>query len=67
MSLQYDEALHFIAQCEREAMRRPIRHIDEVAPRHIVSRDFMTGSADSYDWAEFSSSGLPYLLQRQAE
>lgn len=64
----YDyEAEHFTAQCRRKAARHPIRHIDEVAPRHIVSRDFMTGSADSYDWAEFSSTGLPCWLRRQAE
>lgn len=59
------EAEHFVAQCRREAARLPIRHIDEVAPpRRIVSRDFVTGCAD-YDWTEFSSSGLPFLLQKQ--
>jgi hypothetical protein len=66
MSYDY-EAEHFTAQCRRDALRYPIRHIDEVAPRRIVSRDFATGSADNYDWTEFSSSGLPFLLQRQAE
>lgn len=66
MSSDY-EAEHFVAQCRRDAVRFPLRHIDEVAPRHIVSRDFMTGSADSYDWTDFSSTGLPDLLRRQAE
>lgn len=60
------EAEHFVAQCRRDAARFPIRHIDEVAPR-IISRDFATGSADSFDWAEFSTSGLPCWLRRQAE
>lgn len=59
------DAEHFIAQCDREAQRRPIRHIEEVAPPRIISRDFAIGSADSYDWTEFSSTGLPFLLQRQ--
>lgn len=65
MSYDY-EAEHFTAQCRREAARRPIRHIDEVAPRHIVSHDFVAGHAD-YDWTEFSSTGLPFLLLKQAE
>ena len=57
MSLQYDEALHFIAQCDRIAARRPVRDISEVAPPRIVSREFASGAAD-VDWADFSS-GLP--------
>ena len=61
------EAEHFIAQCRRDASRYPIRDISEVAPPRIISRDFATGSADSFDWAEFSSSGLPCVLRRQAE
>ena len=63
MSTDYD-AEHFVAQCRR---RLPIRHIDEVVPPRIISRDFATGSADSFDWTEFSSTGLPFLLQRQAD
>lgn len=62
------EAEHFVAQCRREAARFPIRHIDDLPrPARIVSRDFISGCADAYDWAEFSSSGLPSLLRRQAE
>ena len=64
--LNYD-AEHFVLQCDRIAARRPLRDIAEVAPPRIISRDFATGSADAYDWTEFSSSGLPFLLQKQAE
>ena len=60
------EAEHFVALCRRDAARRPLRHIEEVAPPRIISRDFMTGSAD-YDWTEFASTGLPFILQKQAE
>jgi hypothetical protein len=66
MSLD-NEAEHFIAQCRRDALRYPIRDIGEVAPQRIISRDFATGSADSFDWTEFSSTGLPFVLRRQAE
>lgn len=66
MSYDY-EAEHFTAQCRREAERRPIRDIAEVVPPRIISRDFAAGSADAYDWTEFSSTGLPFLLQRQAD
>lgn len=62
MSTDY-EAEHFVAQCRRDAARSPIRHIDEVAPPRIIT----SGSADSYDWTEFSTSGLPCVLRRQAE
>jgi hypothetical protein len=66
--MSYDYAAeHFTAQCRREAARAPIRDIAEVAPPRIISRDFSTGSADSFDWAEFSSTGLPCWLRRQAE
>lgn len=61
------EAEHFVAQCRRDAARRPIRDIAEVAPPRIISRDFATGSADSYDWADFASYSMPSLLRRQAE
>lgn len=60
------EAEHFVAQCRRDAARHPLRDISEVAPPRIISRDFATGSAD-YDWTEFASTGLPFILQRQAE
>lgn len=66
MSYDYEVDL-FIAQCRRDALRWPIRDIAEVAPPRIISRDFASGSADSYDWTEFSSTGLPCVLRRQAE
>jgi hypothetical protein len=55
------DAEHFIAQCDREALRRPIRDISDVAPPRIVSRDFTSGVAD-LDWTDFSS-GLPVREQ----
>lgn len=52
----------FNEQCRREERKFPRPHIEDVICKRIVSRDFVSGSADH--WSEFGEPSA--LLKRQA-